>query len=205
MSEEQPLNSGSPKVMVVREPRNPGSGALAFSICGFFGITAIIGVILGFVARAKAKKSGQSTAMATSAVVIGAFWLLIFAIIITSSASDNSATSTSTSQPIPTASSTSNSKEPVEESTQDKTISYLKKQKFKCSAPSGIEELVQCRKGSVKVPVYGTQPKELANIELGTGSINGYALPATVKALSKFGVESEGDDGSGFGTEWFSN
>lgn len=53
-------------------------------------------------------------------------------------------------------------------------------------------QLIQCRKGTVKVPVYGTQPKELVNITLEDPSdgevIDGYVLPATAKALRSFGI-----------------
>jgi hypothetical protein len=56
--------------------KTPGTGALWLSILGFCGITAVIGVILGLSDRTRAKKNGQSTKKATSAIVIGMVWLL---------------------------------------------------------------------------------------------------------------------------------
>jgi len=52
--------------------------ALLLSLCGFCGITAVIGIIAGFVARHEAKKSGAKTGMATVAIVIGFIWVAVF-------------------------------------------------------------------------------------------------------------------------------
>jgi len=53
--------------------------ALVLSIFGLTGITAIIGVILGFIGRRKAKQAGKGVGMATAAIAIGAAWLVLLA------------------------------------------------------------------------------------------------------------------------------
>ena len=84
-----------------------------------------------------------------------------------------------------------------------KAVGVLKKAGFRCEGPRGVVRLVQCRKGTVKVPRYGTQPRESVNLMLndpeGGESIYGYALPRTAKLLRPFGVKNTGDDGSGTG------
>ncbi|MDE0975556.1 MAG: DUF4190 domain-containing protein [Candidatus Nanopelagicales bacterium] len=60
----------------------PGTAAVVLSVLGFLtGITAIIGINLGFKARAKAKFNGQSTTKSIAAIVIGAIALVWFVII----------------------------------------------------------------------------------------------------------------------------
>lgn len=46
------------------------------SVLGFCGITAIVGVILGFVGRKEAKEVGKGVGLSTAAIVIGAAWIL---------------------------------------------------------------------------------------------------------------------------------
>ena len=53
--------------------------ALVLSIFGLTGITAIVGVILGFIGRRKAKQAGKGVGMATAAIAIGAAWLVLLA------------------------------------------------------------------------------------------------------------------------------
>ncbi|MDE0975522.1 MAG: DUF4190 domain-containing protein [Candidatus Nanopelagicales bacterium] len=53
--------------------------ALVLSIFGLTGITAIAGVILGFIGRRKAKQAGKGVGMATAAIAIGAAWLVLLA------------------------------------------------------------------------------------------------------------------------------
>lgn len=76
-------------------------------------------------------------------------------------------------------------------------MTALERLKFTCTGPQGVVQLIQCKKGTVKVPTYGTQPRELVNIMLndpdGGQTIDGYVLPATAKALRPFGVKSGGD------------
>ena len=67
-------------------PPPPASGAktptmvvwaLVLSILGFCGITAIVGIVLGFVGRSRAKEVGKGVGMSTAAIVIGAAWLVL--------------------------------------------------------------------------------------------------------------------------------
>lgn len=51
--------------------------ALVLSILGFCGITAIIGVVLGFVGRGKAKEVGKGVGQATAAIIIGFAWIVL--------------------------------------------------------------------------------------------------------------------------------
>ena len=51
--------------------------ALVLSILGFCGITAIIGIVLGFIGRGRAKEVGKGVGQATAAIVIGSAWLVI--------------------------------------------------------------------------------------------------------------------------------
>ena len=51
--------------------------ALVLSIAGFCGITAIVGIVLGFVGRGKAKEVGKGVGMSTAAIIIGVAWLVL--------------------------------------------------------------------------------------------------------------------------------
>ena len=86
-----PIVTSSPQ-----SQKNPGTAALILSALGFLtGITAIIGIILGFSSRAKAKRNGQSTSNSVAAIVIGASALVFFLIIgIVSVGSEDSKTDT---------------------------------------------------------------------------------------------------------------
>jgi len=54
--------------------------ALVLSILGICGVTAVVGIILGFVGRARAKEVGKGVGMATAAIIIGFAWLVLAAI-----------------------------------------------------------------------------------------------------------------------------
>ena len=58
----------------------PGTAALVLSILGFCGVTAILGIVLGFTSRSQAKRAGLPTGKSTAAIVIGALWLLPLAL-----------------------------------------------------------------------------------------------------------------------------
>lgn len=68
--------------------------ALVLSILGFCGVTAIVGIVLGFVGRGRAKEVGKGVGQATAAIVIGAAWLLIALIGFAVSSGDTSTTTT---------------------------------------------------------------------------------------------------------------
>lgn len=51
--------------------------ALVLSILGFCGITAVIGIVLGFIGRGQAKKVGAGVGMATAAIIIGSAWVAL--------------------------------------------------------------------------------------------------------------------------------
>jgi hypothetical protein len=80
-----------------------------------------------------------------------------------------------------------------------KVITLLNKRGFTCSGSQAEKVAYQCMKGTVKVPTYGTQPKELINIKSDTTglTISGYATSATVKALKPYGVEPFGEPDRG--------
>ena len=69
--------------------------ALVLSILGFCGITAIIGIVLGFVGRGKAKEVGKGVGQATAAIIIGAAWLVLGVIGFAVSGGDTTTTTTS--------------------------------------------------------------------------------------------------------------
>ena len=69
--------------------------ALVLSILGFCGITAIIGIVLGFVGRGKAKEVGKGVGQATAAIIIGAAWLALGVIGFAVSGEDSTTTTTS--------------------------------------------------------------------------------------------------------------
>jgi hypothetical protein len=282
-----------PQVVYVRATpaKTPGTAALVLSILGFCGVTAVLGVILGAVARGEAKRSGSSTAKGTAAIVIGVLWILPVAIgLIVGATSSSSSLTPSATAPSTRAAATHISesdlvggawtvcKENVENQLkspssadfpaysssdiqtqvsgnvvgivawvgaensfgasirtpftcsanydpasdsytvladlnsttmpdaagagnddQDVVLALMAKRGFDCTGPQGKFDLFQCRKGTVKVPTYGTQPKELVNIRTNeTGlSIDGYATPATLKALKKFGVKPYGPSDNG--------
>jgi hypothetical protein len=183
------------------------------SILGFCYVTAIIGVIWGFAARKQARQLGLSEKKSLAAIVIGLIWIVptTIGVVISASQSDPSDVS------VPTTPSSGRTVEPLTElekrslynnSPNQQALLALRKRDFQCTPPSGVIELVQCRKGTVTVEPYGKQPKELVNLELAevrTGSINGYVLPRTARLLEKFGVQNLGDDGSGTGTVTISN
>ncbi len=176
-------------VMVDHRPYgSPGTGALWLSILGFCGITALLGVILGFVALSEAKRRSASTTKATLAIVIGFVWLVPFAVGAMGSAnmwsSASSSSAPATSRPVsgasPTAIVTSASARAVE--------SILVRLKFTCDGAKGVQGWVQCRKGTYDDPVYGPSPVEMVNIwadyeSTGTGRVDGYVKPATYKQL----------------------
>ena len=56
----------------------PGTGALWLSILGFCGVTALLGVILGFFARSDARKRGLSTGTSNAAIIVGFLWIGLY-------------------------------------------------------------------------------------------------------------------------------
>lgn len=175
--------------MVDRRPYgSPGTGALWLSILGFCGITAVLGVILGFVALFEARRRGASTTKAAFAIAIGFVWLVPMAISAASMAKAwQSTPAGSTSvviRPEPGTSAT-----PIVSSTSARAIeSALVRLAFTCDGARGTQGWVQCRKGNYDDPVYGPSPVEMVNIwadyeGTGTGRIDGYVKPSTFKKL----------------------
>lgn len=294
MSSPTPPPPPGPVVVVHQYPsKTPGTAALVLSILGFCGITAILGIILGFTSRAEAKRLGLSTAKGTAAIIIGLLWIAPVAIGMTVAAFSNTSPS-NTSTPGPVASSAS-SPAPISQeelvsgawivckehvvdrlkspdsaefppytssdittrvtgdvvgivswveaenslgarirtpfscsaSYQSATDSYtvlselgeadlptaaganadqqtevlalLRKRGFTCTGPQGAEKLYQCRKGTVTVPTYGKQPKELVNVRTNASGLglDGYASRATIKALKKYGAQGYGSPENG--------
>lgn len=54
--------------------------AFVLSVLGICGITAVVGIILGFIGRKKAQEAGKGVGLATAAIVIGAAWLVLIVI-----------------------------------------------------------------------------------------------------------------------------
>jgi hypothetical protein len=50
------------------------------SLVGFFGVTAIIGIVLAFIGRPAAKQVGRGVGLSTAAIIIGAAWLALAAV-----------------------------------------------------------------------------------------------------------------------------
>lgn len=70
-----------------REPisRTPGIvfTALTFALLGFAcGVPALIGLVLGIIARPQAKAAGTGVGLATAAIAISVAWILFFALLI---------------------------------------------------------------------------------------------------------------------------
>lgn len=195
-----PLNAAPPAApvqVVVQGPDGrpygtPGTGALWLSIFGFCGITALLGVIFGIAARNEAKRRGVSSAKATWAIVIGLFWLLPVVISVFSLFAAQSSTTTPPSggvAPPPAAASSTPISAPAPTFT-DEVESALVRLKFTCDASKGVEEWVQCRKGTYNDPTYGASPAEMVNIWAnqggdGTQYVEGYVKAATFKELKK--------------------
>jgi hypothetical protein len=188
----------------------PGTAALWLSILGFCGITALIGVVLGFLAMSEAKKTGQSTTKGLLAVIIGFVWLvpLSIAVIVSGFAGGGSnSTTTPTTTPSAqvsesTAPTPSPSPSPDGDAT-DQLRAELIALGFTCKI--GDQELRsgQCTKGSYEDPEYGETSLEFLNIipdESGKPLVEGSLFPETAKQLKDFGLEVLGDDGSGQGT-----
>lgn len=70
-----------------REPiqRTPGIvfTALTFALLGFAcGLPALIGLVLGIMARPQAKAAGSGVGLSTAAIAISVAWILMFALLI---------------------------------------------------------------------------------------------------------------------------
>jgi len=81
-SSSPPPPSGPP-IQPTSRAKTPGTVVTGFvlSLLGFFVITAIIGIILGAVGLSAAKRAGKGVGLAWSAIIIGAAWLLILAVV----------------------------------------------------------------------------------------------------------------------------
>ena len=65
--------------------RTPGIAisALVFSLLGFAcAVPAVIGLVLGLIARPRARAAGAGVGLATAAIAVSAAWLAFFAILI---------------------------------------------------------------------------------------------------------------------------
>jgi hypothetical protein len=193
---------------VVVAVRVPGTGALWLSIFGFCGITAILGIALGFTAMSQAKKLGVSQTKGLLAVVIGFLWLIPGALIWGFAALSTNQSAGSPGMGTP--SSTFTSRAPVTPSPSGGAESdavlvqrKLRDMGFKCELVNVNTLTSQCAKGKWQDQTYGEIDREFVNFfptDAGEADIEGYVLPDTAKALKKFGVKSLGDDGSGMGT-----
>ena len=83
MSDEDSGTAEQPELTSIEVQPNAGktpgivTAGFVLSILGFCGITAIIGVILGFVGRKQAKANGAGVGLSTAAIVIGAAWIVL--------------------------------------------------------------------------------------------------------------------------------
>jgi hypothetical protein len=65
--------------------RTPGIviSALVFALLGFAcAVPAVVGLVLGIVARPRAKEAGSGVGLATAAIAVSAGWLILFAVLI---------------------------------------------------------------------------------------------------------------------------
>ncbi|MEI6362014.1 MAG: DUF4190 domain-containing protein [Actinomycetes bacterium] len=65
--------------------RTPGIAfsALVFALLGFAcAVPAVVGLILGLVARPRAKEAGAGVGLATAAIAVSAAWLVLFAVLV---------------------------------------------------------------------------------------------------------------------------
>jgi len=78
-----PPPPSGPPIQPTRRAKTPGTVVTGFvlSLLGFLVITAIIGIILGAVGLSAAKRAGKGVGLAWSAIIIGAAWLLILAVV----------------------------------------------------------------------------------------------------------------------------
>lgn len=143
MHESQPPADMPPPPAAVTKTPSMVVWALVLSILGFCGITAIVGIVLGFVGRGKAKEVGKGVGMATAAIIIGAAWLVLGVIgvavgggdtttteeVIEQEAEDSQAEATAdestpeATDPEPAPETTQETPEPVAEETSSETVS----------------------------------------------------------------------------------
>ena len=179
----------------------PGTGALWLSILGIisFGITAVLGVVLGVAAIKEAKRHGVSNTKGVFAVVIGSLFIAPYAVILlrlmfSASYSSEPATTSSSASSQPSAETVIPTPATDLETLRDDLLGMG----FKCTPPSGTAGLSQCSEGEVDTVAYGKQPAQTVNIEFETGDVHGFAKPKTLKTVGKyFAVEDLGDDGTG--------
>ena len=135
------------------------------SILGFCGITAVLGVIFGIAARSEAKRRGVSSAKASWAIVIGLIWLLPLAIYPVGIFLSQGKTSSPPTTPVETAAAASAPAPTITTPAFANDVEQaLVRLKFTCDASKGVEDWVQCRKGTYKDPTYGPSPLEMVNI-----------------------------------------
>ena len=192
---------------------SPGTGALWLSIFGFVcGVPAILGIIFGFGARREAKLRGRSPAKANWAIAIGIAWLLPVAITGFALVQGNSEGMPSQSENSQSAEQEPLPEEAVQGSEQEDEGPDLRTLRtnliadgFTCDPyPGGYVVLIQCRKGTLDDPVYGELPKQLVNIRMAAGTVDGYGRPKTVELLREYlPVTDFGDDGTGTNTRTF--
>lgn len=218
----QPSQSPQPSSVTVQvDPSvtgphgTPGTGALWLSIFGFVcGIPAILGIIFGIGARREAKQRGKSPAKANWAIFIGLLWLLPAAFIFVVGflglrpppPGEEPRSSETTSRSEQVESEPQNAIDaPDEDRVELSKLRFnLQQSGFTCSEPDGALELIQCEKGRVNDPEYGSTPIQLVNIELGTGDVHGYAKPKTLETIEEYvTVDDFGPDGSGTGSRMF--
>ena len=78
-----PAPTGSPLSSDNSQGKTPVSVIIGFvlSLAGLFVVTAIAGIILGIVGLKSAKRAGKGVGLAWAAIIIGAAWLAIFALV----------------------------------------------------------------------------------------------------------------------------
>jgi uncharacterized membrane protein len=70
----QPPGSRTPGIVI---------SALVFALLGFAcAVPAVVGLILGLMARPRAKEAGAGVGLATAAIAVSAAWLVLFGVLI---------------------------------------------------------------------------------------------------------------------------
>jgi hypothetical protein len=90
---DSPTPTGAPLFSENSQAKTPVSVIIGFvlSLAGLFVVTAIAGIILGIVGLKSAKRAGKGVGLAWAAIIIGAAWLALFALVGVFGDSENSA------------------------------------------------------------------------------------------------------------------
>ena len=136
--------------------KTPGIVTAAFilSCLGFCGITAIVGIVLGFVGRGQAKRAGKGEGLALAAIIIGAAWLVIAVIGGIVSAGSGGTSSSQSSSPQSTVSTPSAEALPASAAPAPSLASEVPIEEAPAEEPAAPEETVSQANAREKAKSY---------------------------------------------------